>query len=144
MTSPISLAVIAREAELFDPAITGQFAEAMAMLAAEAQTPPWCGYIGRRDGVPVGFGGFKGNLDHFQAVEIGYLTLPVHEGQGVAKAIAAEMVAIARDNGAAAVLAHTLCEENASTAVLRANGFTRDGEGFDEEEGVVWRWRLTL
>lgn len=142
MTEPIALAVLSGEAELFDPEITGQFAEAMAHLAAQPQTPPWCGYIGRKCGVPVGFGGFTGALNADGAVEIGYLTFPRHEGTGVAKAIAANMVVIARKNGAKAVIAHTLCKENASTGVLRANGFVRDGEGYDKDEGVVWRWRI--
>ena len=142
MTVQIVLSVLSGEAELFDPEVTGQFAEVMAHLAAQAQTPPWCGYIGRCGKVPVGFGGFKGALNDDGVVEIGYLTFPQHEGTGVAKAIAADMLAIARVNDAKTVLAHTLCEENASTGVLRANGFVRDGEGFDDEEGVVWRWRL--
>ena len=142
MPEPIVLAVLSGEAELFDPEVTGQFAEAMAHLAAQPQTPPWCGYIGRRGNVPAGFGGFKGAATDDGIVEIGYLTFPQHEGTGVAKAVAADMLVIARENGAKAVLAHTLCEENASTGVLRANGFVRDGEGFDEDEGAVWRWRM--
>jgi [ribosomal protein S5]-alanine N-acetyltransferase len=142
LTAPIILTVISGEAELFDPAVTGQFAQEMAHLATQHQTPPFCGYIGRRDGVPVGFGGFKSGLSDDGIVEIGYLTFPQHEGTGVAKAVAANMLDIARENGARAVLAHTLCEENASTGVLRANGFVRDGEGLDDDEGVVWRWRF--
>jgi [ribosomal protein S5]-alanine N-acetyltransferase len=142
LPDPIILTVIAGEAELFDPAVTGQFADAMAHLAVQPQLPPFCGYIGRRGNGPVGFGGFKGALTDEGIVEISYLTFPQHEGTGVAKAIAAGMLAIARANGAKTVLAHTLCEENASTGVLRANGFVRDGEGFDEDEGTVWRWRL--
>ena len=144
MKEPTVLAVMAGEPELFDPAVTGQFAEAMAMLAAETQTPPWCGYIARRNGTPVGFGGFKYAMTPDGQVEIGYLTFPPHEGTGVAKAVAASLAGIAREHGAKAILAHTLCEENASTGVLRANGFIRDGDGFDEDEGVVWRWRLDL
>jgi [ribosomal protein S5]-alanine N-acetyltransferase len=132
------------EAELFDPVVTGKFAEAMVHVASQPQTPPWCGYVGRRDGVPVGFGGFKGEPSAEDVVEIAYLTFPLHEGTGVAKAVASKMVEIAKLNNAKTILAHTLCEENASTAVLRTNGFLRDGEGFDEDEGVVWRWRLEL
>ena len=142
MTAQIVLTVLAGEAELFDPAVTGQFAEAMAHIAAQPQSPPWCGYIGRRGGVPVGFGGFKAALADDGSVEFGYLTFPPHEGRGVAKAVAAAMIKIASINSAKAVFAHTLCEENASTGVLHANGFVRDGEGFDDDEGVVWRWRL--
>jgi [ribosomal protein S5]-alanine N-acetyltransferase len=42
------------------------------------------------------------------------------------------------------VLAHTLGEENPSTAVLRANGFGRGADVEDPEQGVVWRWELAL
>ena len=144
MSEPIALSMLSGEAELFDPAVTGQFAEVMAHLAAQPQHPPWCGYVGRRGIIPVGFGGFKGVPTDDGSVEFGYLTFPQHEGTGVAKAVAGAMIGIARENKAKAVLAHTLCEENPSTGVLRANGFVRDGEGVDDEEGVVWRWRLDL
>jgi [ribosomal protein S5]-alanine N-acetyltransferase len=140
----IKLSPCGGEAELSDPAVTGIFAPEMAALSAQAHTPPWCGYIGRRDGVPMGFGGFKGSPDASGEVEIGYLTFPQYEGQGVASAIAAEMIAIAKREDVAVVSAHTLAEENASTAVLRRNGFVRDGESHDPDEGIVWRWRLDL
>jgi [ribosomal protein S5]-alanine N-acetyltransferase len=141
---PVVLLPCQGEAELSDPAVTGQFADAMASIAAEVHTPPWCGYIARRNGVPVGFGGFKGAPADDRTIEFGYLTFPQHEGTGVAKAVAAAMISTARDNGMIAVLAHTLCEENPSTGVLRANGFVRDGFGEDADEGTVWRWRLNL
>lgn len=135
----------ANEPELSDPAFTGAFASEMAQIAEQVHQPPWCGYIGwSADSVPLGFGGFKGAPDDDGATEIGYLTFPVAEGQGVAKAVAAALVKIAAANGVRLVLAHTLCEENASTAVLRANGFIRDGFGEDPDEGIVWRWALTL
>ena len=136
----IILTPVAGEVELSDPAVTGAFASEMATIAAQVHKVPWSGYIARKDGVPVGFGGFKGGPDADLAVEIGYQTFPMHEGTGVAKAIASAMIAIAQDEGAAAIIAHTLCEENPSTGVLRANGFVRDGEGHDDDVGVVWRW----
>lgn len=132
------------EPELSDPAITGQFAEQMAALATMDQIPPWCGYIGWQDSEPMGFGGFVGQPDEAGIVEIGYLTFPAKQARGVASAIAARMVAIARSQGLVAVIAHTLPEENPSTGVLRRNGFVRDGEAEDPEEGTVWRWRLNL
>ena len=92
----------------------------------------------------MGFGGFKGGPNDNGEVEIGYLTFPQFEAQGVATAIAAAMIAIAKREKIAAVSAHTLAEENASTTVLRRNGFVRDGESHDPDEGVVWRWRLDL
>jgi RimJ/RimL family protein N-acetyltransferase len=138
----LALRPCAGEPELADPAVTGQFAAQMAALAEEQQIPPWCGYIGWRDTEPLGFGGFVGKPDEAGVVEIGYLTFPAHEGQGVASAVAAGLVAIARGEGLSAVIAHTLAEENASTAVLRRNGFERDGEAQDPDEGTVWRWRI--
>lgn len=135
---------VAGEAQLFDPAVTGQFAEQMAELARSPQVPPWCGYIGWKADLPQGFGGFVGQPDGAGTVEIGYLTFPANEGQGIASAVAAGLVEIARANGLAAVIAHTLAQENASTAVLRRNHFVRDGEAHDPDEGTVWRWRLNL
>lgn len=140
----LALRPCAGEPELSDPAITGQFAEQMATLAAEVQTPPWCGYIGWCGDRPMGFGGFVGPPDANGLVEIGYLTFPASEGQGVATAVAAAMIEIARRESLRAVIAHTLPEENASTGVLRRNGFQRDGTAIDPDEGDVWRWRLDL
>jgi RimJ/RimL family protein N-acetyltransferase len=140
----IILRPCAGEPELVDPLVTGQFAAEMAVVAASSQEPPWCGYVGWRENTPLGFGGFKGEPDEGHTVEIGYLTFPAHEGQGVACAVAAGLVAIARGQDVAAVIAHTLPQENASTAVLRRNGFARDGEAEDPDEGTVWRWRLNF
>jgi RimJ/RimL family protein N-acetyltransferase len=141
---PVSLSPCAGEAELADPAVTGAFASEMAAVVNEVHVPPWCGYIARRGGVPVGFGGFKGPPDADGLVEIGYLTFPAHEGSGVAREVAAAMLEIARAEGVPAVLAHTLCEPNASTRVLERNGFVRDGFGEDPDEGTVWRWKASL
>jgi RimJ/RimL family protein N-acetyltransferase len=138
------LSPCAGEAELSDPAVTGHFAAEMAKTAAETHVPPWCGYIARRGGVPVGFGGFTGPPDAQGLVEIGYLTFPMHEGTGVAREVAAAMLEIARGEGVPAVIAHTLCEPNASTRVLERNGFVRDGFGDDPDEGQVWRWKAAL
>ncbi|MEQ1510849.1 MAG: GNAT family N-acetyltransferase [Sphingopyxis sp.] len=136
----IILKPCAGEAELFDPAITGPFAEPMAEMASAEQVAPWCGYVARRGGVAVGFGGFKGAPDGDGWVEIGYLTFPGNEGMGVATRAAALLVDIAMCAGVGKVCAHTLPAENASTTVLRRNGFVRAGEATDPDEGVVWRW----
>jgi [ribosomal protein S5]-alanine N-acetyltransferase len=140
----LELRPCAGEPELLDPAVTGQFAPQMAALAEQAQIAPWCGYIGWNGAVPLGFGGFVGTPDGSGTIEIGYLTFPAHERKGVASAVAGGLLAIARGEGLSAVIAHTLPEENASTAVLRRNGFVRDGEAHDPDEGTVWRWRIDL
>ncbi len=138
-----TLTPCAGEAELSDPAVTGQFAGEMAAIASASHIAPWCGYIARREGRPVGFGGFK-SAPVDGIVEIGYLTFPAHEGAGVASDVTAQMLDIARDAGAKRVIAHTLPEENASTEVLRRNQFEQTGEAHDPDEGVVWRWEYRL
>lgn len=132
------------EAELCDPAVTGEFADQMAQLAATPQVPPWCGYVGWQGTHAMGFGGFKAPPDADGAVEIGYLTFPANEGKGVATAIAAGLVAIAGSNGVPRVVAHTLPFANSSTRVLERNLFRRCGDGIDPDAGPVWRWELSL
>jgi ribosomal-protein-alanine N-acetyltransferase len=41
-------------------------------------------------------------------------------------------------------VAHTLAEENASTAVLTKTGFTHTATITDPDDGPVWRWGLPL
>jgi RimJ/RimL family protein N-acetyltransferase len=124
--------------------MVGDWAEPLTKMLEEEQRPPWCSYGVRREGVLVGVGGFKGLPDEEKRVEIGYLTFKSAEGQGVASAAAASLVEIARTAGASAVIAHTLPEESASTAVLRRNGFALTGTVHDPEDGDVWRWEKPL
>ena len=42
------------------------------------------------------------------------------------------------------VVAHTLAEENPSTAVLTKCGFERTATIADPDEGEIWRWELPL
>lgn len=140
----ITLSPCANEPELSDPAVTGEFAAEMASLATIEHVPPFCAYVARQGGVPVGFGGFKGLPDAAGTVEIGYLTFPAHTGRGVASAVAAGLVAIARANGAALVIAHTMPQANPSTRVLGKAGFTFTGSAVDEDIGEAWRWELAL
>lgn len=140
----LQLSPCANEAELSDPAVTSEFASEMASLAGILQVPPFCAYVARDSGVLVGFGGFKGAPDDAGAVEIGYLTFPLHVGKGVATAVAAGLVAIAREHGATQVVALTMPQVNASTRVLEKNGFAHKGSEIDEDIGEAWRWELSL
>ena len=140
MTPLGNLQPCAGEAELADPAVTGEFAREMASVANAEHVAPWCGYILRRDGVPAGFAGFKAPPDASGTVELGYLTFPAHTGQGVASEIAASLTEIAFAQGAMSVVAHTLPQPNASTRVLEKAGFERAGTGLDDDAGEVWRW----
>jgi len=91
----------------------------------------------------VGWGGFKGPPDDAGAVEIGYAIAPAWEGRGVATAAAAALVEEAwATPEVRAVTAHTLVGAGASVRVLEKLGFDRDGNNFDGDAGLVWRFRL--
>lgn len=60
MTDKLTLTPCDNEPELSDPLVTGEFAAEMASLATIEHVPPFCAYVAREGGVPVGFGGFKG------------------------------------------------------------------------------------
>lgn len=140
----LTFAPVTRDSALPGLDEAGDFAPEIASLRETAPPPPWCSYLAYEDGRAVAFGGFKGPPDADGEIEIGYLTFASQEGRGLAKRVAAHLVDVARGNGAARVCAHTLPEENASTGVLAASGFARDGWGEDEDVGRVWRWVLPL
>ena len=94
------------------------------------------------DGALVGFGGFKGAPRNGE-VELGYAVAPERQGRGIATAVVEELVSHARAAGVSVVTAHTLAEENASTAVLRKSGFARTGQLHDAD-GDIWRWERSL
>lgn len=85
-----------------------------------------------------------GNPNAEGVVEIAYFTLPSAQARGYAKATAHALIACAQEHGARCAIAHTLTEENASCAVLRACGFGFEGAVNVEGDGEVWRWRRTL
>ncbi|MGY1807018.1 GNAT family N-acetyltransferase [Blastococcus sp. SYSU D00669] len=91
----------------------------------------------------VGLGGFTGPPQDGVA-EIGYSVAPAHRGRGHATRAARAWVEAARRAGVATVRAHTLAQENPSTAVLARVGFARVAELHDAEEGDLWRWELPL
>jgi [ribosomal protein S5]-alanine N-acetyltransferase len=105
--------------------------------------PPWIGYIGLKDGVPVGVCGYKSQPVEGR-VEIAYGTARGHEGKGVATALAAELVKLARgENAGLTVFAQTLPEENASTTILKKLGFQMVRTVDHPEDGLVWEWELS-
>ena len=104
--------------------------------------PPWCGYIAVREAQPVGTCGFKSQPTGGK-VEIAYFTFPEYEGRGAATWMAQKLVQIARtcDPGVQ-VIAQTLPEEGASTAILRKLKFELAGSVEHPEDGTVWEWLL--
>ena len=119
-------------------------AQTFALLTRDPRPAPWGAYLAYRDGRSVGTCAFKSAPDAQGMVEIAYMTWPACEGQGAGTAMAAALVEIAQRAGAQTARAHTLREENASTAILRGNGFAWLGDVEDPEDGTVWRWERPL
>ncbi len=103
---------------------------------------PWIGYFMLQANEVVGTGGFKGPPKDGK-VEIAYGTLPEWEGKGIASKICAELTAIALNERAdIRITARTLREENASTRILKKNGYNFVGEVMDPDDGLVWEWEF--
>nr|WP_255581726.1 GNAT family protein [Cupriavidus sp. AU9028] len=102
---------------------------------------PWGGYLAEEDGQFVGTCAYKTPPQSGQ-VEIAYFTFPGQEGRGVATRMARQLIGIAQREGVAVVVAQTLPEPGASTAILQKLGFRRAGEVIHPEDGLVWQWEL--
>ncbi len=101
---------------------------------------PWVGYFALSNGEVVGVGGFKG-IPKNNKVEIGYGTVPEMEGRGYATQICGQLVKIALQHQPNLLItARTLMEENASTSILKKNGFKYVGIVNDPDDGDVWEW----
>lgn len=117
--------------------------ETAALYARNGNRSPWVGYLAVEGGACVGTCAFK-TPPRKNRVEIAYFTFPEYEGRGIATRMAALLVEIAfRETPGITVVAQTLPEENASTTVLRKNGFRLVGELEHPEDGTVWEWHLT-
>jgi len=104
---------------------------------------PWIGYFASGDNDEiVGCGGFKGSPVKGK-VEIAYGTFKNYQGRGVATEICRQLVLLAiQTDSSIRITARTLMEPNASTRVLKKNGFEFMGIVYDEEDGDVWEWEL--
>ncbi|MBC8173816.1 MAG: GNAT family N-acetyltransferase [Chitinophagales bacterium] len=102
---------------------------------------PWIGYFFTRDGSEVlGCGGFKGKPKN-GSIEIAYGTFKNHKGKGIGTEICRQLVLLSLETDPALqIRARTLPEENASTKILKRNGFVCTGMVVDEDDGDVWEW----
>ena len=88
---------------------------------------PWIGYLAEEDGQLVGMCGFKSSPQNGR-IEIAYGTTPGNEGRGIATQVARQLVQMAQETEEGiTVVAQTLPEEGASTAILRKLGFVLTG-----------------
>ena len=123
-----------------------EFPEALSAIVQalrDGMDPDWFSYlvIDPTTTTVIGLGGFTGPPTD-GSVEIGYSIAPAHRGRGHATEAARRWLDIAIARGVTLVCAHTLAEENPSTAVLRRLGFRRTAELTDPDVGAVWRWEL--
>ena len=113
-----------------------------ALYAAVGFEAPWIGYLAFADGTAVGTCGFKAPPERGR-VEIAYFTFPDFEGQGLASAMAAELISIAKStDNTITIAAQTLPERNASHRILEKLGFSHAETVEHPEDGTVWEWRL--
>ena len=104
---------------------------------------PWIGYLAFSGPTAVGACAFKAPPSD-QRVEIAYYTFPEWEGRGVATAMAAELISIARRHRSSLVVAaQTLPNHSASHRVLQKLGFRHVATVDHPEDGPVWEWQLS-
>jgi len=116
------------------------FAATREMYALTGFVRPWIGYVAIEDGKAAGFCAFK-SPPVGSRVEIAYNTFPECEGRGVATQMARMLMELAwQTNPALTVVAQTLPEEGASTAILRKLGFRLLGSVQHPTDGEVWEW----
>ncbi|MBV7544647.1 GNAT family N-acetyltransferase [Acidovorax sp. sic0104] len=104
--------------------------------------PPWIGYLAVENARYVGTCAFT-SPPYAGEVEIAYYTFPGCENNGIATSMAGELLKIARNQTSKIIIiAHTLPQDGASSAVLRKHGFELTGEIEHPEDGPVWKWIL--
>jgi RimJ/RimL family protein N-acetyltransferase len=103
---------------------------------------PWISYLVDYQSENVGICAFKGKpVDN--SVEIAYSTFPPYEGRGFATKACGQLIGIAqRESKDIRIAARTLPEDNASTTVLKKNGFRLSGTAADPDDGEVFEWVL--
>jgi RimJ/RimL family protein N-acetyltransferase len=123
-------------------AATDILEQTAALYARVGFNPPWISYLAVEGTHAVGVCSFK-SAPVEGRVEIAYFTFPGNEGRGIATAMAARLVAIARDRpGVACIAAQTLPGRNASHRILEKLGFHAVGTVEHPGDGTVLEWQL--
>ena len=105
---------------------------------------PWISYLAKQDDEFVGICSFKG-VPQDNKVEIAYFTFPGSEQNGYGTKMCGCLIEIARAScPTITITACTLPEENASTKILRKNGFIFAGTSLDDEVGEVFEWHHVI
>ncbi len=95
-------------------------------------------------GEAVGAVGTKGSVSADGVVEIGYGMNPSVFGKGYGtESVGAQVVDLLARPDVVEVTAETAVANVASHRVLEKNGFTRVGEGWNEDDGELFLWKRT-
>ncbi len=101
---------------------------------------PWVGYFIIRQDQIVGSCGFVGQPANGN-IELAYWTFKEFEGQGIASFACNKLIVIAYEaDPTLTITAKTAPEKNASTKILKNNGFIFSEIVQDEEIGDAWLW----
>ena len=114
-------------------------------LLAHPQDEPWVtGIIWDEDlGVAVGKAGFHGSPDEHGMVEVGYEVDPEYRRRGYARAALQAMLDRAVADPSVRVLRASISPENTPSLDLVASfGLERNGEQWDEEDGLEWIFEI--
>lgn len=96
-------------------------------------------------GVAVGQSGFHGAPDADGMVEVGYSVDPAYRRRGYARAALELAIEHARAEPSVRTLRATISPENeASLALIAQYPFVRNGEQWDEEDGLEWIYELAV
>jgi ribosomal-protein-alanine N-acetyltransferase len=102
--------------------------------------PPWISYFVIANKIVVGVCGFTGQPQKGR-VEIAYGTFKEYEGRGIASFSCRLLIQIAKSAVPELIItAKTAPEHNASTTILKRNGFEFTGIVQDEDIGDAWEW----
>lgn len=108
-------------------------------IAADPTSARWIARaaVAEPDGVVVGHAGFHGPPDADGMVEIAYSVDPAWRRQGYATAMLRELLRrAAAEPGVTTVRATIRPDNAASLATIAGFGFSRNGEQWDEEDGL--------
>ena len=102
---------------------------------------PWIGYFATSDNNEIiGVAGFKGKPKNGK-VEISYGIFKNYQQQGIGTVLCHQLVLLSLQKyKKVKITARTLPENNASTRILKKNGFEFSGPVWDEDDGNVWEW----
>ena len=103
---------------------------------------PWVGYFVFKNNQVVGTGGFTGQPKDGK-IEIAYWTFKEFEGQGIASLTCKALISISKKTDPTiTITAKTAPEHNASTKILKNNGFEFTEVVQDDGIGDAWLWTL--